>query len=583
MAILRPGRWRARTERLLDEARARLSRDEGLLTLALLGLLVGLATGAVILAFRQAIELAQGAFLPGGGTENYEALDLWARFLACTAGGAVLAALYRLAPEPARAVGVVHLMERLAYHQGHLPFANAVVQFLGAVVAIVSGQSVGREGPGVHLGAATGSLLGRRVRLPNNAVRTLVGCGVAASIAASFNTPLAGVIFAMEVVLMEYTIGGFTPVLLAAVSGTFMARMVYGDAPAFAVPPLALGGLEELPLVLLLGVAMGVAAAAFNRLLLATQARGRRWDGSLRLLGAGLLGGVASLAVPQIMGIGYDTVTAALLGETAVTALLVVGLAKLAVTALVIGLGVPGGLIGPTLVIGVCLGGAFAGGLALLAPQLVSSGGLYAMLGMGAMMAAVLQAPLAALTALLELTLNPHIILPGMLAVVTAKLVARRAFGVDSVFLMQMRARGLDVRHDPVAQSLRRVGVGAAMERDLALLPLRPEPEAVREALAHQPRWIIAREGTEPVAAVAGIDVARQLESHPEEAMDLRAIPAERREIAPIPLESTLQAALERLERGDVDMLYVTRPAAPGFAHILGVLTREDIERYYRL
>ena len=569
-------------EQALDRARARLSSQEGVLTLAVLGLLVGLATRAVIVAFRQAIELGQGSLLPGGAHENYEALDLWARLLACSAGGLLMAALYRALPAHAREVGVVHLMERLAYHQGHLPLANAVAQFAGAVVAIASGQSVGREGPGVHLGAATGSQLARAVRLPNNAVRTLVSCGVAASIGASFNTPLAGVIFAMEVVVMEYTIGGFIPVLLSAVSGTTVARMVYGDAPAFSVPPLALDSLWELPLVLVLGAAIGVAAAAFIRLLLTTQRRTASWPGVLRLSGAGVLCGVVALGVPQIMGIGYDTVTAALLGDTAVGILLVVGAAKLAVTAVTIGAGVPGGLIGPTLVIGTCLGGALAAGLALVAPGLISSPGLYAMLGMGAMMAATLQAPLAALTALLELTLNPHIILPGMLAVVSANLVARRVFGTDSIFLMNLRARGLDVRHDPVAQSLRRVGVSAAMERRIALLPVRAGAAEVRAALAGHPRWIIAREGTRPISAVAAVDVARQLEAEGAADVDLASIPAERRDLAPVALEATLQEALERFGEVDAELLYVTRLNAPGIAHIYGVLTREDVEGYYR-
>jgi len=130
-------------------------------------------------------------------------------------------------------------MERLSRHQGHLPIRNAIVQFFGGILALISGQSGGREDPAIHLGAASSSLLGQAFSLPNNSIRTLVACGTAAAIAGSFNTPIAGVIFAMEVVMMEFTIGSFIPVIIAAVASTLLAHYVIGNEPAFTVAPLA--------------------------------------------------------------------------------------------------------------------------------------------------------------------------------------------------------------------------------------------------------------------------------------------------------------------------------------------------------
>ncbi len=549
-----------------------------------LGLLSGLLTGLVILAFRLLIETAQEKLLPGTGGEGYEGLSPLLRLLLCVAGGLVVGVLFQLASARVRDVGVVHVMERLSYHQGHLPLGNALMQFVGAAVSIVSGHSVGREGPGVHLGAAAGSQLGLRLGLPNNTVRTLTACGIAASIAASFNTPLAGVIFAMEVVMMEYTLSGFAPVILAAVSATTVTRIVYGDAPAFVVPALQMLSLTELPLVLLTGVVIGLLAAAFNHSVVFFSGRLTGWPLWLRMTAAGTVTGILALAAPQIMGIGYDTVTASLLGELALPTLVAVAALKLLATTAGIGLGLPGGLIGPTLVVGAMAGGAVGAAVSFWLPAELSHLGFYAMMGMGAMMGASLQAPLAALTAMLELTGNPNIIMPGLLAVITAGLSARRLYGVESVFLLVMRARGLDYRNDPVAQHLRRLAVSAAMDQSVALLPVLAPREQAEAVLANQkPRWILAQEDAAPAALLPAADLVHALAEHPQApAVDLLQIPADRRDVAPIALEATLQEALERLRSSEVEVLYVTRPAAPGILRIYGVLTESHIEQSYR-
>lgn len=199
------------TGNLIPVFRRRLSGVDALPQLAVLGLLSGLFTGGVILVFRLAIEWPLEYFLPGDGSESFEELDILTRAILPLAGAVALGLLMHNLATHDRKVGIVHVMERLNYHQGYISVRSALVQFATGVSTVVTGQSAGREGPAVHLGAAISSLMGQWMRLPNNSIRTLVACGCAAAISASFNTPISGVIFAMEVVMMEYTIAGFTP------------------------------------------------------------------------------------------------------------------------------------------------------------------------------------------------------------------------------------------------------------------------------------------------------------------------------------------------------------------------------------
>jgi len=295
--------------RFVEAQQVRMSSTvEGLPLLAILGVICGLVSGGLIVLFRLVMEGAADEWLPNGDLERFEDLSAVTRLLLCMAGGLVVGIILHLLKPKNRSVGVVHVLERLDYHQGYLPLKNAAVQFVTATISLLSGQSVGREGPSVHLGAAAGSALGRSLRVPNNSVRVLVGCGVAAAIAAAFNTPLAGVIFAMEVVIMDYTVIGFTPVILAAVSATTLTRITFGDDTAFTVPDLDINSIQELPIVVFMGALIGCLAAGFIQLTLITSSVFAKQTIWLKCTLAGLITGVIALAVPEIMGTGYDTV-----------------------------------------------------------------------------------------------------------------------------------------------------------------------------------------------------------------------------------------------------------------------------------
>ncbi|MET0100463.1 MAG: chloride channel protein [Sedimenticola sp.] len=567
----------------LDEMRLHLSRPDALIQLSLLGLVTGLLAGGVIVAFRLAVEGTQAGFMPGGIEENFEALPVWLRFLLPVAGGAFIGWFFYLRADGLHVLGVARVMERMAYHQGHLTLRGFVLQFVGAAVAIVSGHSVGREGPHIFLGAASGSLLGQYLTLPNNSIRTMVGCGTAAGIAASFNTPLAGVIFALEVVMMEYTLASFIPVILAAVSATAISYGVFGGEPAFSLPEMQLGSLGEIPLVLLLGVITGMFSALFVQLMHGVAERSRVIPFWWRTTLAGVIVGLLATVVPEVMGIGYDTVNASLLGELGLVLLVVLVISKLIATVASVGMGIPGGMIGPSLFIGATLGSLVGTSMAMLLPDQQIDVGFYALLGMGAMMGASLQAPLAALTAMMELTHSPQIIMPGMLAVVVAGLTASELFRKESLFITMLKSSGLDYNTNPVMQALRRIGVASVMGKSFVRPGRRVAFAEAEQLLTEGPEWLLVEDEGVPVALMQALDLARHLqESADEEEVDLLEIPARRSEVAPIHIQATLQEALELLDGGGAEALYVERTTAPGIKRIYGVLTRELVESAYR-
>ena len=585
-------RWKALRDAYaarLDESRLRLARPDALIPLALLGLVTGVLAGAVIVLFRLFVEGLQDIGLPGEGAENYEGLPLWARVLVPLVAAVLLAAMFRWFAHGIHVLGVARVMERMAYHQGRSTVREFFLQFFGAAIAIVGGHSVGREGPHIFLGASSGSLLGQAFALPNNVIRTLVGCGTAAGIAASFNTPLAGVVFALEVVMMEYTVASFIPVILAAVSATTLSNQVFGDYPAFVVPPMDSTTLSELGLVLVIGAAAGAMSAGFVQSVLSVGRWAKGMAIERRMLLAGAFVGAIALVLPEVMGIGYDTVGLALNGSIAVLLLVSLLIGKVAATSACIGLGVPGGMIGPSLFIGAMLGALLAEIAAPLLPGIQNPVGFFALIGMGAMMSGSLQAPLAALTAMLELSDQPEIILPGMLAVVVAGITASEVFGQQSLFITTLRAAGLDYAATPVHQALRRIGVASVMERSFVRLDARLTRESVDEVLGHNPTYLVIDSEGEQLLMPAA-DLARYLEAERggpgEDAepapIDLLAIPGERLHLEPIAVQANLQEAWNLFEQTSAEALIVDRVTAPGIKRVYGIVTREILERSYR-
>ena len=559
--------------------RRRLASIDSVPQFAILGIASGFLTGLVIIAFRLAIEWPLDQLLEDG-PESFETLDPAAAFSLPVAGAILLVLIFTVLSKTNRRVGVIHVIERLARHQGHMPLKNALAQFITGVVALASGQPGGREGPAIHLGAAGSGLIGQYLQLPNNSVRVLVGCGAAAAISASFNTPIAGVIFSMEVIVMEYTIAGFIPVILASVVAAMMTQIVFGSLTAFDVPPVVMSSFIDIPILVVEGAFIGVIAAAYVRamLLFYKISPSKMWQ---RVMIAGFITGTAALILPEVLGIGYDTVNLALLGELSLVLLLTALVLKLILSSAIIALGIPVGFIGPTLFMGAMAGGMFAF-FARFVDAGLSDDALFVMLGMGAMMGAVLQAPLAALMAVLELTNSPGIILPAMLVIIIANMTASQVFGVRSLFLLQMEVLGLEFRQNPLSMALNRASVASIMTRSFARVAPVVELEAARLLVVQKPYWLLVNGKERPAFILRTEDLAQYLSFQPEEQIDLTAIPATRKDVTSIFLQATLSEALDSLNQSGLQALFVNRISAPLLDSPVGILTREDIESFYQ-
>tara|TARA_Y100001001_G_scaffold70000_1_gene68075 strand:- start:4531 stop:6282 length:1752 start_codon:yes stop_codon:yes gene_type:complete len=565
-----------------------ISLSDNQIGLALLALLAGIASALVITLFRLAIELPLVAFLPIDSPESYEELGQWARIALLGGGSLILILLFHSLPRERRGVGVSHVLQRMEMHQGYLPLPNIVVQWFAAAVAIVSGHSVGREGPAIHLGAGTASQIGQSVGLAHHRLRILAGAGVASAISASFNTPMAGVIFAMEVVLLEYNIRGFVPIILASVAGAIVSEAVFGSHTAFAVPGVDMQSLAEIPYILLLGIIAGLMAAAFIYLVRFFQ-RINHWPIWLKWGSLTCATMVISWWLPQVMGIGYDTVNQTLAGQVVMGSLLLLLAAKLLLASWAAGIGFPAGLIGPTLFIGAALGGLLGQLSDWWLPDYPVSVGFYAVLGMGAMMGAVLRAPLAALVALLELTANPNIIMPGMLAIVIASLVVSEFFKLPSVFNVQLGGGHNYQAPDPVQQMLRNTWVAQAMSQSFVIAPRHITPETAGFMLQRDPEWLLLEKEKVilPPAAVAEAladmkEKEEQKEKHAEDEhpdVDLISIPADRKQVEFISLKANLQDALDLMQEHHIQWLAVYRDN--DFSRCVGLVSQTQIEHFY--
>lgn len=582
-------------ERGLERLRLQLSDQDALAPLLVMALLTGACAGTVTVAFRYLSEWPATLFLDI--PEHYEALPAPWRFGLPIFGALLLGTIYQLLRPNRRHTGVVHVLDRLHNYQGQMPMKNAFLQFFAGAIALISGHSVGREGPAVHLGAASGSWVAGRLRLPNNSARSLLACGVAAAIAASFNTPLAGVVFAMEVVMLEYSVTGFLPVILAAVAGSAVTRVTFGSQPVFNVPAIQLHSLAEMPMLFACAVVIGTLAALFIRFHRHLAPQQRR-SPMLRFLAVGLTTGTLAIWVPEILGTGYDTLELAMLGELGLTTLALIVAAKLVATALGTGLGIPGGVIGPSLFLGACLGG-IAGGLTnLWLGEFTASPGFYAMVGMAAMMAALLNAPLAALLAILELTYNPNVLFPGMMMIVVASLVSRHFFATEGIFQETLRALGKSGTPSWRQQMLSRVGVAGVMERRFTMAPRNVSEAEAKQLIGRRPLWIlIDPKGKSDPQLLRAADLASFLERvkeareagledkkrDAEDNIDLLKLPGERLQPAPLSWRATLLEAQQLLESGGAGALCIVRGSGAALDRdAIGIILPQDIDNFYR-
>lgn len=464
------GTLNARLLRLRLWFMERFTPSEALMTLLWAGL-VGAIGGLAAPIFRWSTALVQWIFT-GNGTsslvETARALPDWQRVCVPAAGGLVAGLVLHFGSRLARGRKSADYMEAIVLGDGVIRSRPSLVRIVSSIFTIGSGGSIGREGPMVQLAALTASSIGRFASFPRPRLRLMVACGAAAGIASAYNAPIGGALFVAEIVLGSIAMETFGPLIFASVMATVIGRLFLGGQPLFTVPHFHLVNYFELVPYLFLGLLAGAVAPAFLKLLGASTRTFALWNAPIfvRMLAGGLIVGVLSLRVPEVWGNGYNALSAVLSTDIAWTALLVLLLFRLLSTAATVGSGAVGGIFTPTLLVGAILGGLLGQLVHGVAPNATALPNAYALVGMGALLAATTHAPLMAILIVFDMTLDYEIVLPLMLACVAAY-TASRAVSTESVYASILKQRG---GTSPAALDTLRV-------RDL----MRPDPVNVAE------------------------------------------------------------------------------------------------------
>ena len=569
---------RARMSGAIADLRRRFWASETI-AMTVLALAVGLATGLVAVALSRLLAalsawLAEGAALAGGQARVY--------LIVLPAAAAVVAGiLHRLGRGDSANYDATDISVAIAARHGRIELAASLSRTIGAVIAIAGGGSAGREGPIVHLGAMLGSRTGLALRLNDRRTVTLLAAGAAAGLAATFNAPLAGVMFAVEVILAGFSIQAFGALVVAAAAGSVVSASLLGQSPAFAVPSYAAAA----PWELLLFAGLGAVAAVVAKLISAVFSRVEKWlaawteSGLVRLAVGGLAVGLLGYLAPDVLGLGFTTIEDALRGNLGFTLALSLALLKVLATSLTIGSGAAGGLIGPLLFVGAAAGAAYGQASHALFPGVEAGGGLYALVGMAAVVAAALRAPMTALLLAFELGRDPRLA-PPLLIACGASILCAHLLEPAGLVSRQLKLRGIELRPQRDANVLQTVLVEDAMTPAEGLEHVTPDTDLRRLARLFQETGhhgvvvLDDRGDLYGIVTLADVEQAVERGASTATAADICT-----RNVVTVYADQTLDDALRHFAALDVGRLPVV--ARDDRNRLIGILRRSGIVRAY--
>ena len=546
-----------------------------------MALLIGVGAGLGAIGFSWLIDAVTGvAFNQGGDLLAF--LGRYYVIIIPALGGLIVGPLVYYFAREAKGHGVPEVMEAVALRGGRIRPIVVVIKSLASSICIGTGGAVGREGPIVQIGSALGSTLGQWLGISGDRLRNLVACGAAGGIAATFNAPIAGVIFALEVILGDFSVTSFSTVVIASVTASEIARIAHGNTPAFEVAPYRLVSAWELPMYAVLGVVAAVIGVIFVRVLYKSEDLFDAWTfpEPLKPVIGGLLIGAIGIYFPQIFGVGYHTIEHALHNTLPLQIMALLVVIKLAATSLTIGSGGSGGVFAPSLFLGAMLGGSFGTAANALWPALTAPPGAYALVGMAAFFAAAARAPISAVLILFEMTDDYRIILPLMLATVISTLTAERLLS-ESIYTLKLSRRGVRLSRGRDIDIMQTVRVSEVMDTaadtissDLSLAALAREFERTH----HHSFPVLDAHGY--LYGIVSIrDLEQAMESRDIERTTAGDIATTR--LITISPDEPVAHAIERMAPRDLSRLPVVDPGNP--RHLLGLVRRGDIARAYNV
>ncbi len=563
----------------VDESKIPIRRGHVFMVAA--AVVCGLGGGLGAVALHNLIHLAQSVFFDADHSflEAVRAAPAWQRCLAPAAGGLLVGPLVYFLAREARGHGVPEVMKAILLRGGAIRPRVVVVKALSAAITIGSGGSAGREGPIVQIGAALGSSLGQVLNVSTSQLRTLVGCGAAAGIAAAFNAPIAGALFAVEVLLGDFGVPQFSPIVIASVVATIVSRLMLGDSPAFEVPGHELVSPFELLPYTVVGIVAGGVAFTFIRTLDRFETyidRASVPPEYLKPAIGGVVVGIVGLWFPEIFGTGSETIHAALSGELTTGLLGALLFAKIFATSVTLGSGGSGGVFAPSLFLGAMTGGFLGSLLHQWFPEYTAGSGAYALVTMGAVVAATTQAPITAIIIIFELTGDYLIIPPLMAACVVSTLVAGR-LDQNSIYTIKLRAEGIEIGKQNDPNVLRDVRVREIVDRaPETILASASFAEVLDVVLASHHDEVFVLDADESMIGALSMQEIRRLIVE-SDALRLIAVAGDLvdRHRPTVRMNDNLDVVMQLLNHADIDGLAVVDDSDP--RKLLGIVRQRDV------
>ncbi|MEJ2104932.1 MAG: chloride channel protein, partial [Ignavibacteriaceae bacterium] len=552
----------------------------------IVAIIIGVLAGFSAIGIRFLIKEISALSFQGEGNILENIMNTsWYWILIIPAIGGIIVGpiIYFLAPE-AKGHGVPEVMQALLLKGGNIRARVAFIKTIASSISIGTGGSVGREGPIIQIGSSLGSMIGQFLRVPSKRLKTLVGCGAAAGIAAAFNAPIAGALFAVEIILMDFAIAQFSPIVIASVMATVVSHTFTGKFAAFEVPKYQLVSPQEIGLYFVLGALAGVVSYLFIKLLYWCE---DLFDNKMKLpeyvnpaIG-GLLVGAIALFFPQVMGVGYDTINVALYGKMVWYVAVALIFAKILATSVTLGSGGSGGIFAPSLFMGAMLGYFFGYVVHSLFPNITATPGAYALVAMGGLVAGTTRAPITAIIIVFELTNDYSIILPLMVTCIISLILSSRLTR-ESIYTLKLLLRNIGIKEGMEVNVMESLFVKELVRTDVdAIADSENFNQVVNKILKGKSPELPVVDRNNIVKGVISIYDVKDHFFEKEELKNLLiAADIANTNFETLPVESNCQVALDKMSRYDLEGLPVVSEEDGN--RFLGYIWRKDIQDAYQ-